>query len=354
MKRNGLRGFYFEKLNLNYTAMKIKKMLGIAILAGTIATMIACNNEGAAPSIKAPTPEGFGRVRSAALKSITQTVTFNAEDGIDFTSEKGVRLFINPYQISLNGDPVTGPVTLEFIELYKKGDMLVVNKPLMGTALDGVSKGPMITGGQFYVNVTKDGQQIDQTTYYMTVPTENTGGFQSGMTIWRGEENENGDMTWQEVAGEEGLVDGCGGGVEVMASRACEGGDYNVLAGFFGWINIDILWDLPEPKTKIWIKVPNGFDNKNCAVYVVYKDQPGALAYMDQWDPEKKMFTEHYGLAPVGFNFYVVFVSGIEGTNNFIYAYKDVVVEEDKAITFEAGELKEITKSALIALINNL
>ena len=61
------------------------------------------------------------QVRKEALKAITQTGTFKAEDGIDFTSARGVRFVIQPDAMSLNGVKVTGNVTLEFIELYKRG-----------------------------------------------------------------------------------------------------------------------------------------------------------------------------------------------------------------------------------------
>ena len=320
--------------------MKVNKLFNLIVLAAIVATAISCSSE-SGETLRPPTAAEFNEMRTKALERITQTMMFNAEDGIDFTSDKGARFYLPASQIKLNGTLVTGPVKLEFVELYKNGNMLVVNKPLMGTAIDGTSKGPMITGGQFYINVTKDGNQIDEDYYSMTVPAENTEEPPNpDMTFWVGAENENDNMEWDEIDEQRGGV--------VWG----EGNDYNLIGRFFCWINIDILYNLLGPKARVWIKVPQGYDNKNCAVYVVYKDQPGALAYMDVWDPTEKMFTEHYGLAPIGMNFYVVFVSVYE--DHYVYAYKDVTVEDNQIITFTQSDLRGIDEESLIWLINNM
>jgi len=324
--------------------MKTQKFIRLALLAGAVMAAISCaNNDNDEPGtgIQPPTSAEFKLIRENALNDIMQIKMYKAEEGIDFTSIQGVHLTINPNSMYLNGNLVTGDVKLEFVELYKRGNMLVVNKPLMGTSEDESAKGPLITGGQFYINVTKDGQTIDAY-YYMDVPTENTGDFNPEMSFWTGEENENEDMEWNQVGPNRET-----GGIFGKDSN------YSIWGCFFGWINIDILYSLPDPKTQIWVKVPDGYDSKNCSVYVVYKDKPGALAYMDVWDSEKKMFTEHYGLAPIGFNFYVVFVS-VQKDGQFIYAIKDVVIEENKIITFDASELKILDIDSLVKLINDL
>jgi len=321
--------------------MKTHKLFNLIVLMTIVVMTTSCSSDSGIGFITPPTPAAFNDLRNKALDRITQTHTFNAESGTTFTSTKGAVFSINPNQISLNGVPVVGPVKLEFVELYKRGEMLVVNKPLMGTAIGG-EKGPMKTGGQFYVNITKDGVQVDPIHFYkIIVPAENTGNSADpNMTLWIGKENENNDMIWDEENDQErGGVFG-------------EPGQYNLLGCHFGWINIDILYNLPGPKTEVWVKVPEGFDNKNSAVYVAYKNQVGSLAYMDIWNTEKKMFTEHYGLAPIGFNFYVIFVSAQE--NNFIYDIQDVTVEANKIITFDINKLKGIDELSLIALINYL
>jgi hypothetical protein len=323
--------------------MKANNFFKMALLTGVFVMAVSCDKGDAydPEEFIPPTPAEFKEVFENALKGITQTKTFKAEDGIDFTSEKGATFRVQPNSMYLEGNPVTGDVTFEFVELYKRGNMLVVNKPLMGTAEDG-AKGPMITGGQFYINISQNGKDIDAY-YNMTVPAENTGGLNTDMGLWTGKENEDGNMLWDEVDNRGQEV----GGV------FSEGDCYNIWGHLFKWINIDILYLLPDPKARVWVKVPEGFDNKNCSVYVIYRTQPGALAFFDVWDKDKKMFSEHYGLAPIGFRFDVVFIS-VQKDGKFIYSIKDETIEEGKIITFEQSDLKVLDKDALMTLINNI
>jgi uncharacterized protein (TIGR02145 family) len=296
-------------------------------------------------NFKAPTAAKFKHVRDKALSEITQTETFTAEAGVNFTSEKGVQFTIAANSMYLNGNPVTGEVTLKFVELYDRGNMLVVNKALIGTAANG-AKGPMITGGQFYISLTKDGQQV-KAYYNMRVPAANTGAVEPAMSLWTGEENENGDLVWNQVS------QGQSQDSSNMGTVWVEGGYYNVFGRIFNWINCDLFYGLPGPKTQIWAGVPEGYDGNNSMVYIVFKDRPGTLAYMNTWDSDKEMFTENYNLAPVGYSFFLVFVS-VQEDEQYVYAVKDVTVAADQPIIFEATELNVINKDDLITLINNL
>ena len=319
--------------------MKTNKFLGIAILAGAMVMVATCKKSEDSDGIKPPTSAVFDKVRADALNDIIQKKTFKAGDGLNFTSKGGVQLWC-----SICSGSNEDMLELEFVELYKRGDMLVVNKPLMGTSLSG-NKGPMITGGQFYVNVKKNGTPVECAYYNMNVPSKNTGKneIDPNMRLWEGKVNSDGDILWEEGDERKGQEFGVWG----------EGAEYNVFCGIFGWINIDILSMLQDPKTPVWVKVPDGYNHKNCSVYVVYKDQPGSLAYLDVWDSTKKMFTEHYGLAPIGFNFYVVFVS-VQDDGKYVYSCKDEVVARDKVIEFKKGDLKVTGKDALIKIINDL
>ncbi len=54
-----------------------------------------------------PTAEAFAGLRAVAMENRLQTTSFNAEDGVFFTSEKGVLLTISGGCImDANGDPV--------------------------------------------------------------------------------------------------------------------------------------------------------------------------------------------------------------------------------------------------------
>ncbi|MDR0825497.1 MAG: hypothetical protein LBN74_10415, partial [Prevotella sp.] len=108
-----------------------KFKLGL-ILFSVILLLVNCSNDENGPYFAPPTASGFKSIKDAALAGLVQKTTFKAEDGINFTSAKGVKLNIYGGCLYTNGSQVTGNVDLEFIELFDRGNMLVSNKPLMG------------------------------------------------------------------------------------------------------------------------------------------------------------------------------------------------------------------------------
>lgn len=320
----------------------MKKLFYLPLLFAFL--FVACDNNenNEQTTTTPPTATEYKQSQANNLADIVQSKTFKASDGLSFTSNKGVKVIINANSLYSNGVPVTGDVVFEFAELYKRGDMLAVNRPLMGTDAAG-NKGPMITGGQFYINVKQDGKDITGN-YNLQVPAVNTDALNLAMGFWIGNVDEQDNVLWEEVARQDEKM----GGVFPNG----ETNQYNVFGTHFGWINVDILMSLPGEKTPILVSVPDGFDNKNSSVYVAYKGKPGSLAYLDVYDADQKLFTEHYGLGPIGFNFYVVFTSIKDG--KFIYAIKEVTLQKNTVIKIESSELKTKTKEDLIALINGL
>ena len=319
-------------------------MKTILFLLLAVFTFAACEDDGTKDqnAITPPTSAEYKQSCENNLAEIIQTKKFKVAEGLDFTSEKGVNVKIAANSLYLAGLLVEGEVTFKFVELYKRGEMLSVNRPLMGTDVDG-NKGPMTTGGQFYIEISQNGNIVDGN-YTIDVPAENTGDLNTDMSFWVGDVDDSGDILWEEEETGKQAAGGIRGNTEMN--------NYNVWGKYFGWINIDILSSLPGEKTPILVSVPDGFDNKNSSVYVAYKGKPGTLAYLDVYDTENKLFTEHYGLGPIGLNFYVIFTTIID--DKFIYAIKDVTLEKDKIIKIESGELQSKTKEELIALINEL
>lgn len=50
------------------------------------------------------------------------------------------------------GVVVIGIIDIEYVEFFDKGDMLVINKLIMGLMFDG-KKNLLILGGEFYIKV---------------------------------------------------------------------------------------------------------------------------------------------------------------------------------------------------------
>lgn len=294
-----------------------------------------------------PTAQQFNALQDSALENLKQEFTFDGTASITtLTSAKGVQITIYGGCLTKNGMPVTGNVELEYVELFDRGSMLATNKPTMGLMPNG-DKALLISGGEFYINATQNGEQLEMTCgLQLMVPANLTGTQDNGMTLWFGGVDANGDLTWDEVNNDE---PGTGQG---EAGVGGEGGNYYCYFNHFGWTNIDRFYNDPRPKTTIYVDVPEGFDNTNSAVFIAYVGETNALANLDTYDPITELFSEHYGLIPIGLECYVIFVS--ENDGEWTYAIKPVTIVADQIITITDAELGTFTEAELIAAIDAL
>ncbi len=287
-----------------------------------------------------PTVEEFKMVKDNALSQHLEQVTFNAEDGISFTSNDGAVLNIAPNCLLDNGTLVTGPVELSFIDLYNRNDMAATNKPTMGYLPNGDKK-LLISGGEFFIEVKKAGNLLEMgCNYQLIVPSENTGGPDPEMTLWKGIIDANGDLTWDEIR------DPAEGEIFLEANR------YYVFGDDFGWTNIDRFYNDPRPKTTMQVKVPQGFNHENSSVYLSYDGEPNALAQLDTYDSGTKIFSEHYGQIPVGLKVHIIFASA-EG-DDWRYAIQAATIAENQIYTFSLQETQVDTHENMVAAINAL
>ncbi|KAF5290855.1 hypothetical protein FQR65_LT20574 [Abscondita terminalis] len=80
------------------------------------------------------------------------------------------------------------------------------------------------------------------------IPTNLTGGPDSGMSLWDGTFDEDGNLEWdQQDRGANGQ-----NGVFV------EGANYYAYFSSFGWTNVDRFYNDPRPKTTILAEAPEG------------------------------------------------------------------------------------------------
>lgn len=320
------------------------KTIGLLLFA--ITTLVSCDNSDGDNnnSILPPTAAAFKGITEKGIKRNTQNFTVTAGNGVvSFTSAKGVKVNINGDCLTKNGTPVTGAVTIEYIELFDKGNMLVTNKPTMGLTADG-KKNLLISGGEFFIKATQGGVELQTScSMNMLVPATLTDGVDNAMTLWTGAINEAGELAWREVkAGADG---GNGkGGVQG------EGNNYYVTFGNFGWTNVDRFYSDPRPKTTILVDVPEGFDNNNSAVYLSYDGEgTNALAKLDTYTAAG-LFSEHYGQIPIGLACHVIFAT--EDNGQWRYAIKGVTVAAGDIYTFTLAETTVGTEAQLIAAVN--
>ncbi len=322
--------------------MKKYSLAIFALIALLSAAFQSCNKE----TPLNPSAQEFKNIREIALENIKQVFNFQAEDGaVTFTSEKGVKLTINGNCLTRNGNPVSGPVKLEFAEMFDRGDMLVTNKATNGKLPDG-TQAMLVSGGEFYIQALQDGQALELTCgMHMEVPTALSGGDDFEMELFKGVVEDDGNVVWEKnKQAEFGIREDQGG--------AATGNQYFAYFSTFGWTNVDRFYNDPRPKTTILVDVPEGYDANNSAVYLSYDGEPNALAQLDRYDENTGLFSEHYGQIPIGLNCHVIFVS--EDNGQWRYAIKGVSIQAGGTITFDASELATTSEAGLTQQITIL
>jgi hypothetical protein len=294
-----------------------------------------------------PDKEALGKLFIDGVSERTQHFTLSAATGGNITAAKGtiVKFGSNAFQ-KLNGDPVTGSVDIKLIEIYDRSTMLLTKRHTNGKNDDNKID-VLISGGEFYVNATQDGMQLKPASGYTIVaPTKNTGEIDQDMRLFTGAETcvgDDCDVIWEE-----------------NKDRGIEIGEFQTTGGFqtayfcfqshFGWTNIDRWFNDPRQKTTIFVDVPEGFDNSNCVVFIAYEGEPTALGRFDRYDESSKMFTEHYGLVPIGIKIHVILISIVDEVIH--YAVQSSTVTEDHVVTID--DVESISEEALIDLIDEL
>lgn len=315
----------------------------ILALIATVTILAACESEdGPKELIKPPTKAEFAALRAKALENITQTTTFKAEDGLTFESKHGAKLVLSPNCLmDEEGNPVTGNVDMTYIEIYDKGNMALTNKPVVAFDPASGHPVPLITGGQYFIEMKQGNKKLTSICLYsITIPGSLTGGVDEEMVLWNGIiDEETGNLVYEEAVEEQG-------GLKI------EMANYSIFRDRFDWTNIDKFWNFTGPKTQIKVTVPEGYNGDNAALYVVFDDEPNALAQLDVYDKTEKYFTEHYGFLPVGKKVHLVFVS--ESNGAVAYVVKPVTIEANQTITISADELKVGTLDSVAALIKGL
>ena len=287
-----------------------------------------------------------------------QTFTTSTDNAFEVYGEEGTILYFTANSFEdQNGDPVTGSVTIELIEIYDKAKMLLTDMPTNGKRPNGDVE-TLISGGEFYINAKQNGEQLQLINdFTLVAPTDN---FNEEMLLFNGLNQDcdgdeiQCDIVWEEdqeavielvqiVEFNDELED-----EELEDEELTDG--YRGILDNFGWTNLDRWYRDPRPKTLLQVDVPEGYDNTNSNVYVSYDGEPTALASLDVYNEETGLFSEHFGLIPIGLEVHIIFVS--VQNDQYIYAIQEVTIEENHLEVI--GTTTTGTEAELIDLINNL
>jgi len=301
----------------------MKNLIGTLCAFLMLALLLtACRDDDESQS-EVPTPEEFQSLRQTALDNITQNFQFNPQGGItSATSSQGVRLDIFSCT-DASGNPTAGVIDLEYVEIFDRGTMLVTNKPTVGISPSG-EEGILISGGEFFLDATQNGAQLDACAINATIPTDLTGGVDFNMSLWTGNIDADGDLTW---------VADTTSGIEMDTSA------YFVFTDEFGWINCDVFWNDPRPRTAVTVETPTDYDETNSAVYFSIVGETSGLGRAG-------------GQFPIGQEAHFIFATAED--DDWRYAVQAVTISEDEIVTFNLDDTTVVTESELIDIINAL
>jgi hypothetical protein len=319
----------------------------LALMVGLALSGLTACDDNDKPATPKPDGDALAAFVEANIEEQSQSFTLDAEAGGQIKGSQGttIKFQANAF-LTQAGTPVTGTVDIELVEIYNRSSMLLTHKPTVGRNGDD-KLAMLISGGEFYVNATQGGNQLKPASGYLIIaPTNNTGGPDLDMNIFTGVEECEADLckiVWEEEKER---------GIEIGEFQDAGGvtSAYWAFQSQFCWTNIDKWYSDPRPKTTIFVDVPDGFDNTNCAVFIVYDGEPTALGRFDQYDEETGMFTEHYGLIPIGLEAHIVLVSIID--DEIHYAIQSTTIVENHIEVID--EVHSITEAELIDLIDDL
>jgi len=281
----------------------------------------------------------------------TQEFDLDITTGGSITGSQGTELYFPPNSLGLNGTPVTGNVKVQLIEIYGKTAMVLQDKSSKGKRQNGDEEA-LNSAGEFFINATQNGTQLDvlqpitvKSRGILPADYEPMGIFKGGdnlddKDLWE-EADENGDQEPDQAEGGEG--EGTVNGTQTMVLFS------NFTISSFGWSNLDRWYNFTGPKTVLYVDVPDGYNDDNCAVYLSYDGETG-LARMDTWDAGQQMFTEHYGLIPIGQEVHFIMLAEIGGVLH--YAIQPATIVDGHIEVFTS--LQPVTDADLTALLNAL
>jgi hypothetical protein len=278
----------------------------------------------------------------------TQYLTVDATTGGTLYGQKGTVLqFSNDSFVDAEGNTVTGLVDIKLMEIFDRSTMVLTRKPTMGRDESGALSA-LKSGGQFYIEASQGTKKLNAAKGFTIIaPVNNTGGADNNMRLFTGAENCDAircNVVWEEDAADGNV------GIDGFQETGGISDAYYAFRSKFGWTNIDRWYSDSRPKTTIFVDVPAGFDNTNCAVFMAYKGEPSTLAMFDTFDENTGLFTEHYGLIPIGLEVHFILVSIIK--DEIHYAIQSATIKENHKEVI--SDVQMISKNALVDLIDNL
>ncbi len=310
---------------------------------------ISCDSDKNEPSDNQPNGDALKQLFNDNRDDAKQIFTLDAATGGTVTGSQGTRVSFPANSFGLNGNPVTGNVEVELIELYDRASMLLNNMPTSGKKPNG-DEAALKSAGEFFINAKQNGTGLDLLND-ASVSSKGTDTSDT-MSIFRAGDDEQDTDLWQEADEDGDTITDIGTTGERQNPNAPNGWEtfYLFDVSSFGWTNLDRWYSYTGALTDIFVDVPAIFHGSNCEVYLTYDGEPSTLARMDIYDAPSGMFTEHYGQIPVGQAIHIILVAEINGVLHSTIQGTTITTNHIEVM----ASPQATTETALIAAINAL
>lgn len=299
------------------------------ILATLSATLLitACKKDDDDPSSPAPTPStpnAMLAIFDDHVDDAAQTFTVDAAIGGWVNGNAGTMITFpaNAFRTQ-SGAIVTGNVQVELVEAFTVGKMIWMNKQTLGN--DNGQLRPLVSGGQYYLNVTQGGQQLKLAPNAGQVYVPAPNGVDPSMELFSGTVASDGTITWDPFA----PIPGNGG---------LDSSNYSFPNDSLGWVNCDYYMGAGT-QTTVQVTCPAGYDGENTMMWLVFPDQ-NSVTGMHHTTGSTFSTGGSYTL-PVGMNLKIVAISNSGGTYTGSITTTTVTAGMNPTIAFSATTLAQ-------------
>jgi hypothetical protein len=313
-----------------------KQLLITAFAAGCVLCYTACKKES---KTTVPTATTLNNARDFVKMYGPKTQTFilnTASLPQVITLAGGTQLTI-PTGLTVNGQAVSGSITVDAIEVLKRSDVL-----LSGTNTLTVGGNLLTSKGFVYVAIKSNGVKVDDslvTPLHLVMPAT----MGDSTLLWRGDTNTNGtnQIGWNLLQGR-------------SDKAGPEGFEFDL--GNLGWINCDVFYGIDSPKTTMHVALPNnpgpiaGYWGGNGDTYVFFCVQ-GSNVVAQLYTPEGNGVKSYDNSIPIGVTGKLLSFSIKDG--HYYIAEKEITTVDNDAEVLNLTECSADDIQTAIDALNN-
>jgi len=263
----------------------------------------------------------------------------------------GTKITFPVGSLTKGGVAVTGTVTVEAYEMLKRSSVI-----LSGSNTNHISGAPLVSDGFIFVDVKSGGVSVDRN---LAVPIDiSIPAKRNGVTnLWEGVAANNGaplvagdnaQMAWQAPK----PANGQGGGVREVNSV---NNNFTFNFGTLGWINCDVFYNNPNPKTTVTVQITNnpgtfasfmGFNGETFVFFCAKGSNVAAQLYTLNGTIGVKSYDN---MMPIGSEGKMIAFSIKDG--KYYYAEQEITIAAAHSVTLT---FIETTEAAVQTAITNL